>query len=315
MLSYSKRRKMSQIKVFGHKAPDTDTVGSAIIFAWYLTEVKKLEAVPYRLGDLNKETKFVLSNWGFEIPELLDELKDGDQVAIVDTNNPGELPESLEKADIIEIVDHHKLAGLITSKPLTINIRPMACTASIIYCMSQKNNIEMPDNIKQLVLSCIISDTLMFRSPTTTDKDKAYAEEIAEELGIEIEPLANEMFDNKSDLTGMSAEDLLNVDSKLIEIGGKQVKVSVMETTKPDNALEMKAELIALMKEYKANKKADEVFFFAIDILNEEATAVVNSEEAKDWIEKAFNLSVTGDTVVIPGVVSRKKQIIPNLSK
>jgi len=306
---------MNSIKVFGHKSPDTDTVCSAILFAWYYKEVKHTDATPYKLGELNKETKFVLQKFGFETPETLKELTEEDTVAIVDTSNPGELPETLNKATILEIVDHHKLAGLVTDVPLTMNIRPSSCTASIIYDLTNGQDIQMPNNMKQLVLSCIISDTLMFRSPTTTTKEKEYANQLATELDIDIQLLATEMFDNKSDLTGMTAIDLLNTDSKMFELKGKQVKVSVLETTKPQNTIDMKDDVKIAIDTLKESRDIDEVFFFAIDILNGEATCIISSDVTKNWIENAFNVQVTSDTVVIPNIISRKKQIIPKLSK
>jgi len=305
---------MNTVKVFGHKSPDTDTIGSAIIFAWFLKEIRALDAVPYRLGELNRETAYVLDRWGIDVPELLGELTEDDRVAVVDTTNPGELPDDLSKAEIIEIVDHHKMGGLVTSTPLTISIRPLGCTATIIYKMAKENGVEMPDSIKKLTLSCILSDTLMFRSPITTNLEREYADELSRELNVDVKELADEMFDHKSDLTGMSALELLNTDSKMFELQGKKVKVSVLETTKPANALALQEDILIAMRELKERDKIDEVLFFAIDILKAEATCIAEGGAAKEWVSKAFGVTFDGEKVLIPDVLSRKKQIIPKLS-
>ena len=156
------------IQVFGHKAPDTDTTGSALIWAWYLTEVQGAPATARLLGEPNTEAAFVLERWGFEAPELLEDVAEGDEVAIVDTNNPAELPASLEKATIVEIIDHHLLAGGIKTKgPINITIRPVACTATILHdLMGADAAARMPEGIKGLMLSCILSARRRPPAPT-----------------------------------------------------------------------------------------------------------------------------------------------------
>lgn len=306
---------MDSIKVFGHKSPDTDTVCSAIVFAWFLKEVRGKEAVAFRLGELNKETAFVLEKWGVPVPEKLGDLVAGEKVAIVDTCNPEELPETLSTVDIVEVVDHHKLSGLMTASPLAVTMRPYACTATILVEMTKQAGKEMPAQMKQLALSCIISDTLLFRSPTTTPFDKQIAEQLAMELGVSADQIANEMFERKSDLTGMSAKDILYADSKVFEMKGKKARVSTLETTNPANALSMKTAILAEMQSAITTEGIDDIFFFVVDILKEEATCVMSTESAKVWVSNAFGVAVTEDTVLLPGVVSRKKQIVPSLSK
>lgn len=302
------------IKVFGHKSPDTDCTCSAILWAWHLTATGTA-AKPYVLGELNKETEFVLSRWGIEKPQLLGTLTSGERVAIVDTSNPQELPDGIEDAEIVSIVDHHKLSGLSTKAPLTITMRPIASTASVIYEVMGENEKqgEMPDSMAGLMLSCILSDTLAFRSPTTTPRDQEIAEKLALRLEIDIDAYADDMFTAKSDISAYSDEALLTLDSKKFEVGGKHLRISSLETTKPQSVLARKDGLIATMKDMVAKGDADEVLLFVIDILKEEATVVVHNDAVKQIIEKSFNVQVSGDTVVLPGVVSRKKQIIPVL--
>ncbi|PCH93583.1 MAG: manganese-dependent inorganic pyrophosphatase, partial [Rhodobacteraceae bacterium] len=167
------------IKVFGHKAPDTDATGSAIIWAWYLT-AQGTAATPYVLGTPNTEAAFVLERWGYETPALLEDVSADDKVVIVDTNNPAELPEHVNDAEIIEIIDHHLLVGGIkTKQPINITIKPLACCATIMAGMMGADLATAPREIKGLILSCILSDTLEFRSPTTTQIDIDMAKELA----------------------------------------------------------------------------------------------------------------------------------------
>ncbi|MBT8416916.1 MAG: DHH family phosphoesterase, partial [Silicimonas sp.] len=161
------------IKVFGHKSPDTDSTGSPIIWAWYLNNCRGMTAEPRLLGEPNTEALFVLSRWDLDKPEFLEDVAAADTCVVVDTNNPTELPAGINDANLTEIIDHHRLAGGLNTKgPINITIRPVACTATIMNDMMGEDAAKMPDQIKGAMLSCILSDTLEFRSPTTTDVDR-----------------------------------------------------------------------------------------------------------------------------------------------
>ncbi|MEL6643246.1 MAG: manganese-dependent inorganic pyrophosphatase [Pseudomonadota bacterium] len=300
--------------VFGHKSPDTDSTGSPIIWAWYLSEIKGTPAEPRLLGEPNTEAAFVLDRWKLDKPQIIDAVAADTPVVIVDTNNPAELPDAINDADIQGIIDHHKLVGgLETKGPIDIRIEPLACTATIMWKMIGKNMAQAPKAIKGAMLSCILSDTLEFRSPTTTQEDKAIAHALAEELGVSIPDYAAELFAAKSDVSAFSEAELLRMDSKEYEVGGKQFRVSVLETTSPGTVLDRKEALMAAMGPVAEEDGADQVLLFVVDILNEEATLLVPNDLVKTVAEKSFDATVTGDTVVLPGIVSRKKQIIPNL--
>ncbi len=302
------------IQVFGHKSPDTDSTGSPIIWAWYLSTHRKQPAEPVLLGEPNSEAAFVLQRWGFEKPQIIDDVAPGAKVVIVDTNNPAELPASINQADIIQIIDHHKLTGgLETKNPIDITIKPLACTATIMHNLMGDNAAKMPDDIKGAMLSCILSDTLEFRSPTTTGQDRELAEELARDLGISIPDYAAELFAAKSDVSRFSAAELLRMDSKEYEVDGVTFRVSVLETTSPKAVLDRKAEIMAAMPKVAGEDKVNEVLLFVVDILNEEATLLVPNDLTKRVVEVSFGATVTGDTVVLPGIMSRKKQIIPAL--
>ena len=236
------------IKVFGHKAPDTDSTGSAIIWAWYLNDVKGQAAEPALLGSPNMEAAFVLNRWRFETPKIISDVADGAQVIVVDTNNPAELPANINNADILAIIDHHKLVGgLETKGPISITIRPLACTATIMHNLMGDNAARMPEAIKGVMLSCILSDTLEFRSPTTTPQDQILAEALAADLGLSIPNYAAEMFTAKSDVSAFSDAELLRMDSKEYAVKGVKFRVSVLETTSPQMVLDRKTSLMAAM--------------------------------------------------------------------
>ncbi|MEO1365175.1 MAG: manganese-dependent inorganic pyrophosphatase, partial [Pseudomonadota bacterium] len=297
-----------------HKSPDTDSTGSPIIWAWYLNEIKGSAAEPVLLGEPNTEAAFMLQHWGLDKPRIIDGVDADQPVVIVDTNNPAELPDAINDADIIAIIDHHKLVGgLETKGPIDIRIEPLACTATIMWKMIGKDMAQMPKSVKGAMLSCILSDTLEFRSPTTTQEDKAIAWDLAQDLGVDISTYAAQMFEAKSDVSAFSDAELLRMDSKEYEVDGTQFRVSVLETTAPKIVLDRKDSLMASMVDVAAEDGADEVLLFVVDILNEEATMLIPNDRVKGVAEKSFDATVSGDTVVLPGVMSRKKQIIPNL--
>ncbi|UWR36953.1 manganese-dependent inorganic pyrophosphatase [Sulfitobacter sp. W074] len=300
--------------VFGHKSPDTDSTGSPIVWAWYLNEIKGIPAKPVLLGEPNTEALFMLDKWNLDKPEILTALEADTKVVIVDTNNPAELPANINEADITGIIDHHRLvAGLETRGPIEINIQPLACTATIMFKMIGKDWAQAPRGVKAAALSCILSDTLEFRSPTTTQEDRAIAEDIARDLGVDISDYAAEMFAAKSDVSSFGEAELLRMDSKEFDLDGTNLRVSVLETTSPAPLLERKDALMAEMPKVAEADGAAQVLLFIVDILKEEATLLVPNDMVKHIAEQSFGAEVSGDTVVLPGVMSRKKQIIPNL--
>ena len=299
--------------VFGHKSPDTDSTGSPLIWDWFLNHTG-ITAKAALLGNPNTEAAFVAKRWGFDLPEIIEDVEDDQSCVIVDTNNPAELPANINNADVLAIIDHHKLAGgLETKNPINITIRPLACTATIMHQMMGEKAADMPKGIKGLMLSCILSDTLAFRSPTTTDMDKDLAEALAKDLSVDIEAYAGEMFEAKSDVSAFSDAELLRMDSKEYEVDGKKFRVSVLETTAPKTVLDRKDDLIKAMPDVAKEDGVDEVLLFVVDIISEEATMLIPNDLTKTVAEKSFDATVESDSVVLPGIMSRKKQIIPAL--
>ena len=303
------------LQVFGHKSPDTDSTGSPIIWAWYLNEIQGIPAQANLLGEPNNEALFMLEHWQLEKPEIISEIAPAAPVIIVDTNNPAELPDAINQADIRAVIDHHKLVGgLETKAPIDITIRPLACTATIMHDLMGADAAKMPRAVKGAMLSCILSDTLAFRSPTTTDHDRALAEALAEELSVNLSEYSAQMFAAKSDVSAFSDVELLRMDSKSFPVGDQTFRVSVLETTAPHVVLARKAALMAAMGPVALEDNVDQVLLFVVDILAEEATLLVPNEAVKSIAEKSFDVCVDGDSVVLPGVMSRKKQIVPQLT-
>lgn len=301
--------------IFGHKSPDTDATGSPIIWQWYKNEILSDETEAVLLGKPNKEALFMLNYWNIYFPRIINDVGENEDVIIVDTNNPNELPDNIGNANIIEIIDHHLLhGGLSTSLPISLTIKPLASTATVMLELIQDKIPLMPKIIKGVALSCILSDTLEFRSPTTTKIDKQYALELAGDLGIDIPQYASEMFAAKSDMSSYTDTELLTVDSKFYEIGGKKLRISVLETTTPETILDRQIGLLKAMESFAQSEEIDQVLLFIVDILKEQSTLLIPNDFTRQIAEKSFSTPVAGKSVLLPGVVSRKKQIIPNLN-
>ena len=301
--------------VFGHLSPDTDSTASPIVWAWYLSETGT-PAEPTLLGEPNTEALYMLDRWSLDRPRVIADVEAGQKVVIVDTNNPAELPPSIGKAEIVQIVDHHKLTGgLTTLQPADVTIRPLACTCTIMADMMGADMLaRAPEGVRGAMLTAILSDTLEFRSPTTTPRDREVAVSLADGLGVGIPDLAAAMFAAKSDVSRFSDAELVRMDSKKHAVGDTTFRVSVLETTAPEVVLARKASLLEALGTVAAEDGVHQVLFFVVDILREEATLLVPNALVRSVAEKSFGVTVDGDAVVLPGVMSRKKQIIPALA-
>jgi len=302
------------LSIFGHLVPDTDTVISAIVYAWELNS-RNITAQAYRLGELNPETAHVLSTLKVDLPPLLEgPLSAKTPVAIVDTNNPAELPVGIEKASIHSIVDHHKLSGLTNAEPLEIDMRPLCSAGSILYARAKAFGLPPPKHIAGLMLAGLLSDSLEFRSPTTTDTDRVFAKELGVLAGLDVSTFATGMLDAKAQIDHLTPDELVMMDTKIFKLGGKKIRVSVLETTQPAAPLAKQAELITAQQNLIKEEKLDDMLLFVVDILKEAATFISATPTSAKLVEKAWACTVGPDgTVVLPGVLSRKKQMIPAL--
>ncbi|MFC1645128.1 manganese-dependent inorganic pyrophosphatase [Patescibacteria group bacterium] len=300
--------------IIGHKNPDTDTICSAIVYEDFLTQ-KGVEAKAFALGRINNETRFVFEKYEVEEPEHITELPHGTEIILLDHNEESQSVSNLKDLDIVEIIDHHKLK-IETDKPISIYIEPVGSSCTIIAKKYFESGTEISKTNAALLIAGIISDTLYFRSPTTTDIDREITEKLNEAAGIEdLEKFSLEMFSAKSDLGDISAEELVRLDYKMFEFGGENYGVGLMETTNKDYGLERKTEIIEKMKEIKEQDNLKGVFFSIIDILNEKSYTLTSGEEETELFIKLFGAQDQDGILFADKLVSRKKQIIPKFEE
>lgn len=305
---------MSKILVFGHKNPDTDTIMSSIAMANLEKIIEEKDTKPCRLGNINKETQYVLNYFDIEEPELLKDVQNDQNVILVDHNEFTQSVDGIENAKIIRVVDHHKIAGFKTSEPLYYTAMPVGSTATIIYDMYKVNNIEIEYKIAGAMLSAIISDTLLFKSPTCTPKDVKTAKELEKILNIDINKYGIDMLKAGTDLSDFSAQELINIDSKTFEKNGIKYQVAQVNTVSINDVLENKKEIEEEMIKFIEENNEDMFLLLITDIL-ESNSQIITVGERKDIVEKAFNVKLEDNMAYLAGVVSRKKQVVPVIEK
>ena len=300
------------ILVFGHKNPDTDTICSALAYA-NLKNILGMEAKAVRLGELNEETKFVLNYFGVEAPELIKTVA-GNEVILVDHNERTQTADGFEEAKVLELVDHHRISNFNVDEPLLVRMAPVGCTATIILNLYKENNLVPAKKIAGLMLSAIISDTLLFKSPTCTELDVEAGKELAKLAEVNLEEYGLDMLKAGTALGNKTEAELLNMDMKIFEIDGQKIGVGQVNTANEAEVLERKE---ALLKEIDAiiAKKGLKFFMFVItNILTNDSISLI-SGDADVIIEKAFGVKIENKEAILKGVVSRKKQIIPPITK
>lgn len=300
------------ILVFGHKNPDTDTICSAIAYTELKNKLgKDVKAV--RLGEINEETKYALNYFKVEKPELVENVA-GKEIILVDHNERTQTAEGFEEAKVLELIDHHRISNFNVDEPLYARLEPVGCTATIILKLFKENNLVPSKETAGLMLSAIISDTLLFKSPTCTECDVKAGKELAEIAGVNTDEYGLEMLKAGTALGDKSEAELLNMDMKIFEIDGAKIGVAQVNTVNESEVLERKEKLLAEIDNIIA-KEGLKFFMFAItNILSNDSVALV-SGDGNDIIEKAFGEKVDSNLVTLKGVVSRKKQIIPPLTK
>lgn len=304
---------MSKVFITGHKNPDTDSICSALSYA-ALKQSQGVEAVAVRLGEVGKEAQYALDYFQVEAPELIASVEEKQAVMLVDHNEPAQSVDGLDKAELLEIVDHHRLGGLNTANPIFVHIEPVGCTATIITKMFDCQKVELPKKIAGLLLSAIVSDTVLFKSPTCTEQDKAAAEKLAVIAGVNLKEYGMAMLKAGADLGDLTPAQIAKTDSKPFSFGKYKAivaQISVMDTA---DILAKKAELVAAMQELCQNEGYDMSLLMVTDIM-EESTELVFVGEPKQLIADAFGKDASGDSIYLPGVMSRKKQIVPQLTE
>ncbi len=310
---------MQQIIVLGHKNPDTDSIVSAFVLAEILE--KKPGIMPWfkgfkfksgRAGGLNKETKFVFDYFKVSSPCLVKSVKNKN-VILVDHNEFKQAVEGIEEANLMGIIDHHSLEGVKTNSPILYYNEPVGSTSTIITKIIFKNNIKINKKIAGLLLAAILSDTLKFTSPTTTEEDKKIAKELARISKEDIDSLSVKMFKAKSDISGISVKQIISQDYKEFKEGNKSFGVGVWETVDPSVLEEKKEEILTALDKFKRERKVDLIFFAIVDVLNRHSKMFLISEDEKKVAEKAFKRNSEDNLLFLPNIISRKKQMVPPL--
>lgn len=295
----------------GHKIPDSDSIIGAIAMA-YLQNQLGNEAVAVRQGDINPESQFILDKFGLEAPAFKDSFA-GEDIFLVDYNNYTEAPDDLKEANIVGIADHHKLGGLITSAPLDVWIRAVGCSNTIIKEMFDYYEVEIPQNIAGAMMCAILSDTVIFKSPTCTKVDTRICKELAAIAGIEdFKSIGMEMFKVKSAVEGVPARDLVKRDFKAFDMNGNKVGIGQLEVVDLSIFDEIKDDLLADIKALKEEEGFDTVLLLLTDIIAMGSQILV-ATDSLDVVEKAWDKTVENDQFWLDGCLSRKKQVVPFL--
>lgn len=306
---------MEKVIVIGHKNPDTDSIVSALAGVELLAKFFGKEAVAYRAGELNNETKFILEKFDVQAPELIDGLDDGQvSVALVDHNESGQTFDQLDYNNVDYVFDHHKIS-IKTEKQIFCRIEPIGSTASLIAKMFFEKNVPISEVNCKLLLAGILSDTLNLTSPTTTQEDRDLVGKLNEVAKIEIESFANEMFAAKSSLEGISISSIVTMDYKVFEMGSSKVGIGAWETTNPQSVDEKKEAIFTELVAKKEKEKLDHVFFMVVDIIKQNSQLYLIGDAERVLAEKVFGGQTEKDVMILPGVVSRKKQIVPQLTE
>ena len=304
----------NKILIFGHKNPDTDSICSSLVLEILNKKSGKNNVEARRLGNVNKETQYVLDYLGISAPELLESVAEGQEVCLVDHNEFNQSVEGIEKAKILSVTDHHRIANFETAEPLYYTAKPYGCTSTILFEEFKMLGHEIEKKEAILMASSIISDTLLLKSPTTTDYDKKALEELGKIAEIDIEKYGLEMLKAGTDLGDFSEEELVNLDAKSLDKDGHKFVIAQVNTVSIEDVLKRQEKLeSAINAEIERNNL--ELFVLAItDILNSNSEIIALGAKA-DVVEKAFGVKLENNTAFLEGVVSRKKQILPNIDK
>lgn len=298
------------VYVIGHKSPDTDSVTSAIAYA-ALKKAQGMDAVAAVAGEINSETEFVLNHFGVTTPEILKNAE-GKSLILVDHNEVGQAVDGFESAELLEVIDHHKIGGLTTSGPIFFHNEPVGATGTIIATLYKQAGIEIPKEIAGLMVSAILSDTVLFKSPTRTEKDKLAVEELSKICGEEPMEFGMELLKAKSNIESKSAHDIVKGDYKHFNFNGTKGGVSQIETMNLSDLKERRTEILDEMEKVRTEDGLDFVLLMLTDVMKEASDLLFVGQPAEKF-EAAFGGKIENNSICREGVLSRKKQVIPPL--
>lgn len=304
---------MEKILIFGHKNPDTDTICSAIAYADLKTQLGlNVEAV--RLGEVNGETQYALTQFNTAAPRLVETVAgEASSVILVDHNERQQSAADIDQVRVVEVIDHHRIANFETSQPLYYRAEPVGCTATILNKMYKENGLKIGKEIAGLMLSAIISDSLLFKSPTCTEQDIAAARELAEIAGVDADSYGLEMLKAGADLSDKTIAQLISLDAKEFTMGSYKVEIAQVNAVDTNDVISRQAELEDALSGIIADKGLDLFLLIVTDILNNDSVALALGK-VSGAVEKAYNVKLADNKAILKGVVSRKSQIVPVLT-
>ena len=306
---------MGKVLIFGHKNPDTDTITSAISYA-YLKKQLGMDAEAVRLGIVTNETAYALEHFGFEAPRLIEKAApEVSKVILVDHNEKQQSVDDLDDVQIIEVIDHHRIANFETNDPLYYRAEPVGCTATILNKLYKENGVKVPKDIAGLMLSALVSDSLLFKSPTFTEEDRLAVVELAAIADVDAEKYGLEMLKAGADLSGKTIADLISLDAKEFTLeGGLKIEIAQVNAVDIEEVMQQQEELETAIDAVIAEKELGLFLFVVTDIINNDSIVLARGQEA-DRAGAAFNVSLTNSTAKLEGIVSRKMQIVPVLTE
>jgi manganese-dependent inorganic pyrophosphatase len=306
---------MSKVFVFGHQNPDSDAIGSSYGYA-YLKRQLGVDAEAVALGTPNEETAFVLDYFGVEAPRVVESAlsEEVNQVILTDHNEFQQSISDIKDVEVIEVVDHHRVANFETANPLMMRLEPVGSASSIVYRMFKENNVEVPKEVAGLLLSGLISDTLLLKSPTTHASDPAVAAELAEIAGVNLEEYGLAMLKAGTNLSSKSAEELIDIDAKTFELNGNQVRVAQVNTVDISDVLSRQEEIEEAINNSIKNNGYSDFVLMITDILNSNSEILALGSNT-DKVENAFDFVLENNHAFLEGAVSRKKQVVPQLTE
>lgn len=301
---------MSNVLIFGHLNPDTDAITSAISFA-YLQKQLGVEAEAVALGNVSEETAFALNYFNVAAPRVVETVaNETNQVMLVDHNEFQQSVSDIRDVEVLAVVDHHRIANFETANPLYYRAEPVGCTNTIILKMYKEHQITIPKEIAGLMASAIISDSLLFKSPTCTQEDIAAAKELATIAEIDLETYGLDLLKAGTNLADKSAADLLNMDAKSFPMGDKNVRIAQVNTVDINDVFVKQADLEAAMK-----KEDFDLFILVVTNILDSDSVILAVGEPISAVEKAFDVTLENNKALLKGVVSRKKQVVPQLTE
>lgn len=303
---------MDKKLIFGHKNPDSDSICSALVYADLKTKLGE-NVEPVRLGSINKETQYVLDYLEIEAPREIKRVEeDVAGVILVDHNEFQQSVDNIRDVKIFEVIDHHRVANFETNDPLYFRVEPLGCTATILYKMYHENNIEISQEIALLMLSAIVSDSLLFKSPTCTKQDKEVALKLAEIAKVDVNEYGLNMLKAGTDLADKSERELLEMDAKQFTMGDSEVVIAQVNAVDTDEVYKRKDLLEKEMEKIIEEKELDLFLLVVTDIINSNSDALALGKKTTN-VEEAFKVKLAENRALLKGVVSRKKQIVTNL--